>query len=193
MKNILIFAVSFAILGPICLAQTPKINWGEDPVNLEYNGSPGMITIKVPYNPLVSTQGKSGEWTKGLAGNGQIFDVDSVDFFSGKIITEGIAYICGNSVKFLEKDGLDRSKVILVVPVTKKEISTPEKPTASQKNKENSWSRNLGYGYNNYSYPFPVLPIYQRRIVARVGVIFSSPYPYHHYYGRSYNCGHRRR
>jgi hypothetical protein len=90
-----------------------KINWGEDPVNLHYNGFPGMITAKTLYNPLVSTQGHSGKWTSGLGGNGLIIDIDSVDFFTpGKKIYDGIGYLCGNPIRF--PDAINREKILVV-------------------------------------------------------------------------------
>jgi hypothetical protein len=114
MKNIL-FLLTVVILlmtTPSAAQYNMRINWGEDPVNLEYNGTPGMITVKVLYSPIVSTQGKSGKWVKGIAGNGQVFDVDSISFFWKETITEGIAWICGNPTKF--QNALDLSRVQLV-------------------------------------------------------------------------------
>jgi len=90
-----------------------RINWGEDPVDLGYKGTPGMVSIKVLYNPWVETQGRSGKWTKGMAGNGQVFDIDSTLYFSGETIKTSIAFVCGNPVKFL--NDLDRSRTQVVL------------------------------------------------------------------------------
>ncbi len=89
-----------------------RINWAEDPCDLYYVGTPGKIPIKYVDNPKVITLGKSGKKTTGMGGRGLIIDIDSADFFSGKTISNGIVYACGNSSEF--PDGLSRSSILIL-------------------------------------------------------------------------------
>ncbi len=113
MKNtFFIFLFIFSACG---LTQT-RIKWAEDPVDLHYNGSEGMLTIKYLGNPKCNTLGASGKRTTGMGGRGLIIDIDSSTFFSPQTkIFSGIVYACGNPTDF--PDGLKRSEMIIVKKV----------------------------------------------------------------------------
>ncbi len=109
--NLLFFTfVTFFFLGT---ASAQYINWGADPMNINYNGAQGKITLKLLYETKVITEGASGKFTTGLARPGLIVDVDSADFFTpGKKIGKGTVYACGNFSEF--PDYIDRSRVLVV-------------------------------------------------------------------------------
>ncbi len=111
-KSFFIFLFIFSACG---LTQT-RIKWAEDPVDLHYNGSEGMLTIKYLGNPKCNTLGASGKRTTGMGGRGLIIDIDSSTFFSPQTkIFSGIVYACGNPTDF--PDGLKRSEMIIVKKV----------------------------------------------------------------------------
>jgi len=112
LKNIIVLVLCLFFASSTTLPQK-RIIWGEDPVNLTYDGSVGMIPIKLLYNTKAITTGGSGKKTIGSTGKGLVVYIDSVDFFTpGKKIDNGVVQLCGNPTQF--PDGIDRGKIIVL-------------------------------------------------------------------------------